>query len=367
MKLGLGRTRNFVDLLLFKAKDDSTSTQPIPQRVGNLSPDENLVIGLSMRLSFGRHWTWQTDGGASLYTQDIRKSLLGNDERSELRAWKNRLDWLLPLRESTSLRLAAETALRYQSRAFQLALSYRQVEPEYQTMGAWFFQTDIRQINVALHFKPAQSQRIIGGASLSINPSERFGLDIQANNFQFSQENRYLDSDSLRLRQATRFFNISPHWLLRAGDRMRSWAANLNYQQSDDYNPYTRQKLRSEFVFTQVQWGMQQLKRGWNTQIGLNARFNKSGLAADDQSIGLNLNAGKSLLHETVQVQGGLNVNLQLLGGNFNGRNLGAGGGISWKAFPRNRIYLNIYYLSNKTRARDYSFFNTAGGFEYTF
>ena len=389
-KIGLGNTRNYIDLLYFRAKDDSTSISSQARRYGNLTPDENLVLGLSSRLAFGKRVSLQVDGGASLYTRDIRTALWTDEENSRLAQIQEKISPFFKARLSTSLHFAGEAALRYQSRPFQLGLIYRRVEPEYQSMGAWFFQTDIQQISVnpgvvmrkgktriqgrlgwqtdnLLQHKAADSQRVIGGISFSTNPSERFGFDIQVNNFQFTQENRYLNSDSLRLQQAVRFVNVSPHWLRRAGDKTYTWNAAVNYQQSDDYNPYTRQNLRSDFIFGQVQWNLQHQTKGYSAGLGLNARFNKNRDAAEDQSWGLTANGAKQLVKDKLQIQANLQYSINLRDNKNSGYSAGGGVGFSYKMAKNTRLRLNVYYLSNQISDRKYSLLNTSGGVEYTF
>ncbi|MBL7808389.1 MAG: hypothetical protein JNN28_11255 [Saprospiraceae bacterium] len=388
-KVGVGKKRNYFDLIFFKAKDDSSSVSQQAATYRNFTPDENLVLGVSSKISFGKRLSLKIDGGGSLYTRDIRTNLLTDEGENNFSDIPKAVNRFFPVRIGSSLSFAGEAGLRYQSRPFQLGLIYRRVEPEYRSMGAWFFQTDIQQITLnpgfswnkgkvrlqcnagwqsddLLNLKPARSQRVIGGFSLSLNPSEKFGIDIQGNNFQFTQENRYLNSDSLRLQQATRFFNISPHWLLQSGDRSTNWSASVNYQQSDDYNPYTLQTLRSDFVFGQVLWSLQHQKKGYNLGLGVNGRLNKNNLAAEDQSFGLLANAGK-LLKEKLQIQANLNWNVNLRDGASVGYTAGGGGGISYKALKTTRLYLNAYYLSNKVAEHKYHFVNTSGGIEYTF
>ncbi len=391
MKIGVGKKRNYFDLLYFKAKDDSTSIQPIARRYGNLTPDENAVLGISSRISFGKRVYLQMDGGASLYTRDTRSDLLTAESDDEkLKKIASQLAWVLPFHTSTSLSFAGEAGLRYQGRQFQLGLNYRRVEPEYNSMGAWFFQTDVQQITLTpgfsfnkgrtriqfntgwqsdnlLNLKPATSQRIIGGMNLSLNPNERFGIELQANNFQFTQENLYLASDSLRLQQSTLFLNLSPHWLFRSSATTRTVSASMAYQKSDDYNPYTRQNLRSDFVFGQVSYGWQHQKTGLNLGLGINGRKNKSGTAADDQSLGMTANIGKPVLKNKLNLNANLNTNLLFLQGGKSGTSFGGGAGASWKALKNTRFHTNTYFLANQTPQRNFQYLTVTGGVEYTF
>jgi hypothetical protein len=391
IKLGVGKKRNYFDLIFFKAKDDSTSLRSIAREVGSVTPDENIVLGTTTLFSFGKHISFKMDGGASLYTRDIRTALLVDEiGDAKIKTLSASLGQAFPLHISTSLAFAGESILQFQGKSFQIGLNYRRVEPEYASMGAWFFQTDIQQVTVnpsfnfkkrkarlllnggwqtdnLLDLKPATSQRWIGGGSLSINPTERFGLDLQANNFQFTQENRYLATDSLRLQQSTLFLSASPHWQLVKGGVTRLLNAVLTYQKSNDYNPYTRQGLQSNFLFGQVMWNRSATKAGLNTGFGLNARLNKNGTAAEDQSLGLVASASKAVLKKTVQLRTNLNYNLNFLGQKLSGNSFGGGGGISWKLHKSTQFNTNIYFLTSHSRQRDFRFLTVSSGLEYSF
>jgi hypothetical protein len=272
-KIGVGKTRNYFDLIFFKAKDDSTSLQLTPPSFGTLTPDENAVLGFATRISFSKKVFMQVDGGASLYTRDIRNGLRSETtDDPDFNRLASALSGVIPIRHSTSLTFAGEAALRYQGRQFQLGLAYRRVEPEYASMGAWFFQTDIQQFTLTpsfnfkkgrtriqfnaglqsdnlLKLKPATSERFISGVHVSLNPTETFGIDVQANNFQFSQENRYLETDSLRLQQSTLFLSASPHWSFRRGNQNNTVNASLTYQKRRRLQPVHPPKSALQFCF----------------------------------------------------------------------------------------------------------------------
>lgn len=390
VKIGVGKTRNYFDLLFFKAKDDSTSLKNI-SRKDNLTPDENAVLGISSRLYFTKRISLRLDGGASLFTHDQRSELLSETSGDAgLRRFAKAFEPVMAVRNSTNLTFAGQADLRYQGQTFQLGLNYRRVDPDYASMGAWFFQTDIEQWSLTpgfsfkkgrtrlqfngglqrdnlLHLKPATSRRLISGVNVSLNPNDRFGIEFQANNFQFNQENRYLDSDSLRLQQSTLFLNIAPHWTQQGLFVNRTLNASVTYQKSDDYNPYTRQNLRSDFVFGQLASTWQWPQKGLNASLGLNGRANKSGTAADDQSIGLTAGAGKSFLKNRLSLQVNGNANVLLRKAVKPGSSFGGGCSISFKCTKNTRIYTNAYFLSNHTVQRSFQYLSIAGGFEYTF
>jgi hypothetical protein len=68
-KVGYGDQQNFIELSVLKAKDDPNSiARPVQ---ADVTPAENLAIGLSTRISLIKNLTWDIHLGASAYTEDL--------------------------------------------------------------------------------------------------------------------------------------------------------------------------------------------------------------------------------------------------------------------------------------------------------
>ena len=73
VKVGYGKPGNYVDLILLRARDDSSSIAAQPQSLTQaVVPAENLVVGLTTRLLILKHLTVELDEAVSAYTRDVR-------------------------------------------------------------------------------------------------------------------------------------------------------------------------------------------------------------------------------------------------------------------------------------------------------
>jgi hypothetical protein len=141
VKIGVGSRKNYFDIMLFKAKDDSTAIDEISPE-NRLRPQENLVGGISSRVSFLKRMAWTTDIASSLITNDLAS------EKAFDNPVMDRLGNLFTPRTSTQMLFAGQTAIQYASRRLTLRIRARQVDPDYRSFGAFYQQTDLRSITI---------------------------------------------------------------------------------------------------------------------------------------------------------------------------------------------------------------------------
>jgi hypothetical protein len=242
VKLGFGSNQNYVDLIFLKARDRPGSivipTDTVPK------PQENAVAGLSWQLTMFRKLTWKTDLAVSAFTQDQNSDSL---EIEDFPGEKLLKKILLP-RSSSQLTLAGETSLGYRGKNFGARLQYRRIEPDYRSMGAFFFQRDVEQYTVnsnvsmarqkvrlngtigwqrnnLLENRLATTRRLIGSASLEVQPTTAFGVSLYYSNFGLTQtlEGTGL-ADTLALRQVNQNLTATPRLFIK-GD---AWNQHLN-------------------------------------------------------------------------------------------------------------------------------------------
>ncbi len=157
IKLGFViKDSSYIDLLLFKAKDQIGSI-PVPSKKGidgfeTITPAENLVIGTKFNIRLARKLFWTTDMAASVYTRDQTAAPLEVDlsENKFLsRIPKSAAKDLIQVNASTQINYAAESVLSYWDSTFNFKLKFKQISPNYKSLGSYnfFYDTDIRKVN----------------------------------------------------------------------------------------------------------------------------------------------------------------------------------------------------------------------------
>jgi len=255
-KVGIGTDRDHVDLTYFHAKDDSNSiTRPI--RLAQIYPQENAVFGLTGQFSIIDELTFSFDGGLSALTRDLRAdSLTSKDIPSFVSSF-------LDVKSSSSVALAGEAAFVLRLEHFATRLAYQRIEPDYTSLGAYYFNTDIENITVAPSFdildgkirvngsvglqhdnilgnKLAQTSRIIGSAGLNWTPSKSFGFDGQYTNYSTDQGGGLRPiNDSVRVRNVSQSASLAPRYIITDEESNQIYSFVSSLQQYSDLNAFT--------------------------------------------------------------------------------------------------------------------------------
>jgi hypothetical protein len=154
---------------------------------------------------------------------------------------------------STQYLSAGETSLNYEAKGWGVGLSYKRVDPEYRSMGAYFFQNDIQQLTLTPafafgqrsrehqhQFRPAArqhrgqrlvtSERLIGNVNLNWNPTQRFGLNASWANFGVTQNPTRLSPDAELFKQVSNNFTLVPYMNRISDKYVRTTQLVLVYQ-----------------------------------------------------------------------------------------------------------------------------------------
>ncbi|MCW5900304.1 MAG: hypothetical protein KIT10_13640 [Flavobacteriales bacterium] len=245
VKVGIGRDGHFVDVVMLRGKDDARSI-PDPVSTG-LAPAENLVIGLASKLRLSERLTWEVDAATSAWTRDTRAPVADVDP-----AVTTTLGGLFTSRTSSAALLALETALGLRRPRARYKLSYRLVDPDYQSMGAYFFQNDVQQVtgtavsaflknklnmnltagwqqNNVKRQRTSTARRIIGNVGLNYASGNAFGMLVNFSNFGITQQpQRATVQDTALLRQVSRNILVQPrlHYARATGTHTVHLTAN---------------------------------------------------------------------------------------------------------------------------------------------
>lgn len=343
VKIGFGTASNYFDVMAFKAKDKPNSIS-IPDSLG-ITPGENLVLGVSGKATLWQKISFSIDGAASAFTRNLNseKVVLDSLDMGEYYGAEDVIDPLF----STRINFAGKATAGYSSQNFGLQFSYEHIDPEYATMGAYFFNNDIENYTVSPMFafgrgkvrlfgsygvqrnnllgnRSETSWRNIGSANLSLNPSPKMGLDLSYSNYRMSQTSTAFElSDSLKLSQATTQISVTPRFSFFGKNAVHTLIFNGIHQFLDDQNPLTEKFGDVRARVGMVTWAASFAESKLSVNSGLN--YNDVQLGDTKTSnYGLSFGIGKPLAKERLNLNANTNFNLARLNGEADGSILNA-------------------------------------------
>lgn len=252
-KFGLGTSNNFVDFIVLKIQDDTSSVKINPIDIG-VPGAENLVLGVKSRQVIAKIFSFDVDFGFSAYTNDLRSAKLTDDKFKALDFMKG----LYTPKASTQFLAAGKASFGIRLKKLSLKFNYRRVEPDYQSMGAYYLNTDIENLTIAPSWQMLKSRLRINGSvgfqrnnlfsdkvnnsirranslSISFTPNSKWGININYSNYNMSQTRNYtIVRDTLSLEQFSN--NINGNLFFNFGTKTHRQNVNtsMNYMNLKD-------------------------------------------------------------------------------------------------------------------------------------
>lgn len=141
VKVGYGSSRNYLDLFLFRAQDHRSSIDEV--WYDKLNAKENLSLGMRGRLGLGRHLDLSGNLAGSLYSTDITAEEVLLDKSTLISK-------LIQTRYTNNFRLAGDVALGAHWEHLSANLQYKQVQPDYTTLGVSFLTSNYESYSAAM-------------------------------------------------------------------------------------------------------------------------------------------------------------------------------------------------------------------------
>ncbi|MBE8720878.1 hypothetical protein [Sphingobacterium pedocola] len=259
-KLGYGTNENYFDLSFLHAKDDSNSVadQLMPHS-DKLFAAANSVLGYGGKIKLFRRFYFESDGAISLYTRDLN-SPIQFEEIDDPALQK--LSGLIDINGTTEWFLAFSAGVGYMAKNYGLKVAYRRIEPEFKSMGAYFFTNDVENITISPSFtlwagkirgtgslgieqdnvnlqKTSTTRRVIGNANVSADINTQFGIDAYFTNFSNNQRpNTLRFADSLKIVQTTNSLSLMPRYTILREEVTHMILGTVARSDMNDYNSY---------------------------------------------------------------------------------------------------------------------------------
>ena len=313
---GYGTEKNNVNLVILKAKDDSTSAGDIPLQY-QLTPDENLIVSLISKQVIAKNFMFDLEVAQSLYTMNMGTKLSDTTGGFMAKAFSS----LMKSHLSTTSSNAIQTSIGYQSDIFKLVVKYQRIDPNFKSMGAYYFLTDVSNITVEPtvkimknkltlggsfgsqfdnlnHQKSLRTQRTITSARVTFIPVPQYNLSATYSNYGLAQQSGLLSIDTLRkseVAQATSQFGLVQSVNLAGKYFSHNLMINFNSQKLNDKNQFTSQY--SEFSTNILSAGYFMSYMPWNMNASIS--FNYTNFKQDTittKVTGPSVSLGKSFL-----------------------------------------------------------------------
>jgi hypothetical protein len=257
-KVRYDKEDHFLGMSLFAAKDDASSLRWQPDSL-NIFPQGNVAFSWEGGIKLTQNLHLSGEYGLSLLTRDIRAP----------REESNIIDKTLGNRTSTNAYKAFKTELSYQFFKNVIGVGYERIDPEYKTLGAYFFNNDYENItlryarpllndkvNIAVSWgmqrddldnnSEQSSKRFVSSANLDYTPSEKFTTSLSYSGFQtymnirsqfdyVNQQTPYDNLDTLNFTQLSQNLASSSTYNFGKNENKKHLLnINVSYQEAAD-------------------------------------------------------------------------------------------------------------------------------------
>jgi len=381
-KIGYGTNDNYLDISVLNAQDDPNS---IPDPVNStITPAKNLAIGISGRRTFFKKLLWEFHFGSSAYTEDITAS----EVEPSRRGVPGFLGSLYQPHASTRFNFAGHTSITYREQAYSVKAEYMRVDPEYETMGSYFFNNDLERYTIAptfslwrgklnvsgsvglqrdnlLNNKAATTKRTIGSANLQWVPLPKFTINAQYGNYATQQDAGLINlNDTIRVFQVNHNINLTPTYMI-TGDRFyHNFVLSLGSQILVDRNIFTENFTESQTNNFNFNY---RLKNNL-VNYGLNAGLNYLTLNSEQAAItryGISAGADKELFDNKLNLRLNGIFNLSEREGNRDGQVISGSFDIRYIPSQAHSFSIRSQAIINQTAA-DYEDYIISANYLFT-
>ncbi|MCB9244815.1 MAG: hypothetical protein H6606_00165 [Flavobacteriales bacterium] len=364
-KIGRGEDDRFFDFIFFKGADRDGGRSPIlKDSLTLVFPAENTAVAIKTMVPISKKINFRFDGGISLFTRDITSPQLEESEQTLRHTFK----FIHPLTASTNIMYGGDATLAFNHKGHALQVNSKYVLPDYQTMGIYFMDNDVFsygfthafsflkskvQVNYGLNRlndnllnkKMLTTIRLQPLVSLSVNPSSKWGFNLNWNNFYTRQEDGRISlSDSFRMNQTNPGITITPYanW----GDTSVYHSLMWVYTriQLQDLNAYTAAYSQYTATVYSMNYTRNLPSRNSSYNGGINYTLNENSLIREE-GIGLSGGLSRSTRDQKRTLTAGVQVQFSNLAQQYR---LQAGGRQQLKY--RQSLDVNLGILRNQSK-----------------
>lgn len=289
-KIGYGTEKNNASLIFMKGWDEPGSISSDSLLPSGLMPAENVILSLLTHQQFMKRLNFDLQLSQSLYTNDINSG----EPDSSSHKLMDLFSGVYTANATTYTSTAIETSLGYGGRQLSLNLRFKQIDPGYRSMGAYFFQNDIRNLTFepswhsgnqkynlsgSIGFQqdnlkndlPSTTHRTIGSVSFSATPAQVYNVNLTYSNYDMGQSRGLTPVDSLyEISQTTQNIALNQNLSITGTSLAHNVMASYNFQRLKDKNSNTADLNSYKSSTLMANYMLSFLNVGLNMAVGYN-------------------------------------------------------------------------------------------------
>ncbi|MGP1992021.1 hypothetical protein D9V96_009055 [Zobellia laminariae] len=385
MKLGV---------ILFKANDEENSLEnPFPLELG-ISPKDNAVLSFESEFRIFEKASIHVEYAISGVTEDTR---LTEDVASA-----GLLSFLIKENISTQYYNALNASFDYPAGNGTLGVGYERIDPDYKTLGAYYFNNDLENITVNASqsifenklnlsvnaglqrdnldkAKSSNQQRIVSSVNANYTASDRLGFNASYSNFQsytnirdqfdyINQVGAYDNVDTLNYRQISQNANLGVNFLLKKTEtKQHSTNLNLVYQNStNEQEGETIEGGENSFYNGMAGYTLGYPKQALNISLAGNVSYNT--VAEDNNmTLGPTLSIGKQFFNKQLRTSFSSSYNTAFTNGEQQNNVYNFRLGSNYTLYKKHNLNMNFLMLFRNSDLNTSRDLTITFGYSYAF
>jgi hypothetical protein len=328
LKVGYEDDGNTISANIFTAKDDVNSI-PFILPNSTLTPQQNVAMSVSGRKKLFHRFFIEGEYALSVLNTDTRANFSEADTITR-RPTSNLVKGLVPENATNRYFDAVNASFGYQGNAYSVQVRYERVAPEYQTLGAYYFNNDMRNItlvpsvrllkntlnlagNVGFQqnnlddARTSTTKRFVGAINANYAPTPIWNFVGSYSNFSSYTNTRpqadpYFQNtlDTLNFYQVSQTTTATVMRMLGGKASPQAILLTASYQEANDRADYDGGDAQSDFTTANVTYSYSHVATGATLAIGGNVyQTNAAGISS--VYWGPTLSATQAMMQKTVR------------------------------------------------------------------
>lgn len=391
-KLNYEKEHYLLGMSLFHAHDEPGSLVWKPDSL-QIFPKSNLAMNWEATLKLLDNLTVNIDYGLSSLTRDLRLSSSKKDMGT----------WLLSRNASTTKYHALKVGINYQLKKNAIGFGYERVDPDYQTLGGYYFTNDLENftanyarpfwkdkitfsMNVGVqhdnlnHNKTEQTNRWVMAANINIVPTDKLNCSVSYSNFQsytniksqfdyINATNKYENQDTLDFTQLSQNINLNIAYNWSENEqRNQNLNFSLSFQEAaDKRGGIIHPGSASQFYNFAASYTLLFVPSAVQITTSGNLTYNTIGMSRM-LTLGPNLGLSSKFFEKKVSAGISSSYNVSTDSGLRAGSVFNVRGNLSWRFFKHHSTNLAINYQNREVlMKKTASDFTTTINYAYSF